>query len=96
MPIYEYRMQGLPPAQFYSGPECEEPASTNCRHCGSAEIDRLMSRFAAPQIGSSPGLESLTDPEGLGGLDEQDPESMARLMKNEMGEEMARIWTSRA
>jgi len=46
-----------------------------------------MSRFAAPQSEQS-RLESLTDPEGLGGLDEQDPKSMARLMKNEMGEDV--------
>lgn len=45
-----------------------------------------MSRFATPQSEES-RLESLADPANLGGLDESDPRSVARLMKK-MGKEM--------
>src|SRR5918993_950918 len=87
MPIYEYVCRACRQRSSILVLSVRNAALTNCRHCGSAEIDRVMSRFAAPQSEQS-RLESLTDPEGLGGLDEQDPESMARLMKNEMGEDV--------
>ena len=45
-----------------------------------------MSRFAAPKSEEA-RLESLADPSSLGGLDENDPKSMARWMKR-MGREM--------
>ena len=45
-----------------------------------------MSRFASPKSEEA-RLESLADPGALGGLDENDPESMARFMKK-MGDEM--------
>jgi pheromone shutdown protein TraB len=49
-------------------------------------MDRLLSRFAAPKSEEA-RLESLADPGNLGGLDENDPQSVARFMKK-MGEEM--------
>ena len=49
-------------------------------------MDRLLSRFATPKSEEA-RLESLADPGNLGGLDENDPSSMARFMKK-MGEEM--------
>jgi hypothetical protein len=49
-------------------------------------MERLMSRFASPKSEEA-RLESLADPDALGGLDENDPQSMARFMKK-MGEEM--------
>jgi len=45
-----------------------------------------MSRFAAPKSEES-RLEALADPSQFGDLDENDPKSMARLMKK-MGREM--------
>ena len=45
-----------------------------------------MSRFASPKSEET-RLESLADPNALAGLDENDPESMARFMKK-MGDEM--------
>ncbi|BFU91769.1 MAG: hypothetical protein NTAFB01_29560 [Nitrospira sp.] len=51
-------------------------------------MDRLLSRFAAPKSEEA-RLESLADPANLGGLDESDPRSVARLMKK-MGEEMGK------
>jgi hypothetical protein len=49
-------------------------------------MDRLLSRFSAPKSEEA-RLESLADPSTLGGLDESDPRSVARLMKK-MGQEL--------
>jgi hypothetical protein len=49
-------------------------------------MERLLSRFAAPKSEEA-RLESLADPANLGGIDENDPRSVARLMKK-MGQEM--------
>jgi hypothetical protein len=49
-------------------------------------MERLLSRFAAPKSEEA-RLESLSDPANLGGIDESDPRSVARLMKK-MGQEM--------
>ena len=49
-------------------------------------MNRLLSRFAAPKSEEA-RLESLADPATLGGLDESDPKSVARLMKK-MGQEL--------
>ena len=46
-----------------------------------------MSRFASPKSEEA-RLEALADPSRFGGLDENDPQSMARFMKK-MGQEMA-------
>ena len=49
-------------------------------------MERLMSRFASPKSEEA-RLEALADPSHLSGLDENDPQSMARFMKK-MGQEM--------
>ena len=49
-------------------------------------MERLLSRFAAPKSEEA-RLESLSDPANLGGIDENDPRSVARVMKK-MGQEM--------
>ena len=49
-------------------------------------MERLLSRFASPKSEEA-RLEALSDPSNLGGLDENDPRSMARFMKK-MGQEM--------
>ena len=61
-----------------------------CKACGAAELERLWSRFASPKSEEA-RMESLADPSNLAGLDENDPQSVARLMKKmgrEMGEDM--------
>lgn len=57
-----------------------------CAHCQSADLERLLSRFASPKSEEA-RLEALSDPSHLSGLDENDPASMERFMKK-MGEEM--------
>ena len=49
-------------------------------------MSRLMSRFAMPRSEES-RIESLSDPSRMGDVDENDPKSVARMMKR-MGKEM--------
>lgn len=86
MPIYEYLCQDCKTrnAILTLNPHRLDPVQ--CRHCGSSRMNRLLSRFAAPKSEEA-RLESLADPAALGGLDESDPRSVARLMKR-MGQEM--------
>jgi putative FmdB family regulatory protein len=57
-----------------------------CKRCGSSNLEKLFSRFATVKSEES-RLESLADPSSIGGLDENDPKSVARFMKR-MGKEM--------
>jgi len=86
MPIYEYLCQDCNKrnAILTLNPHRLDPVQ--CRHCGSSSMNRLLSRFAAPKSEEA-RLESLADPATLGGLDESDPRSVARLMKK-MGQEL--------
>src|SRR4051794_18741580 len=86
MPIYEYLCSDCGRRGSVLVLSVTSAASTSCRHCGSSQVVRVMSRFATPRSEES-RLESLTDPATLGGLDEQDPAGMARFMKK-MGDEM--------
>jgi putative FmdB family regulatory protein len=86
MPIYEYSCQECHKRSAFLVMNSRHPDSIVCRHCGSSKLERLLSRFAVPTSEES-RLESLADPANLGGLDESDPRSVARLMKK-MGEEM--------
>jgi putative FmdB family regulatory protein len=93
MPIYEYHCRdcGKPSALLILN--IRNPPPATCRQCGSAHMDRLLSRFAAPKSEEA-RLESLTDPSRLGGLDDQDPQSVARYMKTmgqELGEDIADV-----
>ena len=61
-----------------------------CRHCGGADLVKLVSRFAMPQSDEA-RLDALGDPSSLTGIDENDPKSVARFMKKmgrEMGEDL--------
>ncbi len=64
------------------------PASfqPSCKYCKSTNLEQLYSRFSSPKS-EDQRLESLADPSSLGGLDENDPASVARWMKK-MGKEM--------
>lgn len=89
MPIYEYRCKGCGKKSSFLVMNIHEPFQPTCR-CGSTEMQRLMSRFSAV-LSEDTRLERLTDPSRLGGLDENDPKSMARWMKkmgSELGEDM--------
>ncbi|HET9960863.1 MAG TPA: FmdB family zinc ribbon protein [Nitrospiraceae bacterium] len=86
MPIYEYRCRRCRKhmSRLVLNPRTIE--AVTCSSCQSADVERLLSRFASPKSEEA-RLESLADPSKLDGLDENDPQSMAKLMKK-MGEEM--------
>jgi putative FmdB family regulatory protein len=89
MPIYEYRCSDCGRKTQVLTLSVNSPVEPRCRHCGGARLVKLISRVAVLRSEES-RLESLADPASLGGLDEDDPGSVARWMKKmgrEMGEE---------
>ena len=86
MPLFEYRCLDCKKRStvLVLNPANQAPAA--CSHCTSARVERILSRFASPKSEEA-RLEALGDPNNLAGLDENDPQSMARFMKT-MGEEM--------
>jgi putative FmdB family regulatory protein len=86
MPIYEFRCGGCGKKVTVLTLRVSEQVDPVCDRCGSRKVTRLMSRFASPRSEDA-RLESLGDPSSLGGLDENDPKSMARWMRK-MGKEL--------
>ena len=86
MPLYEYRCLDCKKRSTVLVLSMANQAPAACSLCTSARVERIMSRFASPKSEEA-RLESLADPSSLAGLDENDPQSMARFMEN-MGEEM--------
>ena len=86
MPLYEYRCLDCKKRSTVLVLSLANQAPAACSHCTSARVERILSRFASPKSEKA-RLEALADPSTLAGLDENDPQSMARFMKT-MGEEM--------
>ena len=92
MPIYEYKCAncGQKARKFWRSFSLVDDASLECPRCGAHRFQRLVSRVAVLRSEEAQ-LESLADPSGLAGLDEDDPRSLGRwlrTMSREMGEEM--------
>lgn len=90
MPIYEYLCRDCRKRSSILLLSLSNPAPAACKHCGSTQVERLLSRFASPKSEEA-RLASLADTGNLDGLDENDPQSVARFMKqmgDEMGEEV--------
>ena len=86
MPIYEYRCEACGKRASVLVLNIKNHTPPQCRFCHSTKLERLMSRFAAPKSEEA-RLEAMADPGKFGDLDENDPQSMARMMKK-MGQEM--------
>ena len=86
MPIYEYRCQDCGKIATVIVLSFRTPLEPKCPKCQSARMTKLISRVARVRS-EERRLESLADPSKLGGLDENDPASMARWMKR-MGKEL--------
>jgi putative FmdB family regulatory protein len=89
MPIYEYRCQACGKKSEIITFRVSEEVSPTCQHCGGQDLNRMMSRVRV-RLSEETRLERLADPSRLGGLDENDPKSMARWMKTmtqEMGDD---------
>lgn len=88
MPIYEYRCNNC--KRRVTLLILIRSTQPLCSHCGSGDLTRLFSRFAAPKSEEA-RLESLADPSKWGDIDENDPASIARFMKKagkEFGDEL--------
>lgn len=86
MPIYEYTCRACHKKTSALVLNRARESEVRCKHCGSADLERLWSRFASPKSEEA-RLESMADPSALSGLDENDPRSVAKFMKK-MGQEM--------
>lgn len=90
MPLYEYRCLDCRKRSTILVLSLSNPKPVFCTHCRSPRLERLLSRFASPKSEEA-RLASLADPNTLSGLDENDPDSMARFMKrlgDESGEDL--------
>ncbi|HEY46316.1 MAG: hypothetical protein AMJ88_05470 [Anaerolineae bacterium SM23_ 63] len=90
MPTYDYRcLDCRKRVSVYQAYEEYGNVPVTCTHCGSSNLKRLIGRIRFARSEES-RLESLADPSGWGDFDEEDPRSMARMMRKmsqEMGEE---------
>ncbi len=90
MPIYEYECAKCHRRSSILTMRVSEKIDAVCKHCGSAKLNRLMSRFAMPKSEEA-RMEALSDPSAFGDLDENDPKSVAKVMRKlgkEMGDEV--------
>jgi putative FmdB family regulatory protein len=90
MPVYEYRCDACQKLTSLFVRSIRNPEPARCRFCRSDRLTRLISRIATPKSEEA-RMDALADPGSLGGLDENDPQSMARWMKKmagEMGEDL--------
>ena len=86
MPIFEYRCGDcgrLTEVLVLSKGEAVEPV---CGKCGGQNLARVPSRFRVA-LSEETRLERMADLAALGGVDENDPSSVARFLKK-MGQEL--------
>jgi putative FmdB family regulatory protein len=89
MPIYEYVCKACGRVSSFLIRRVAEHKRPACPHCGSRKTSRAVSRFSAvsgkspaAEGGEEPGGEDLAEVESmLGGLDENDPRSLGRMMR---------------
>jgi putative FmdB family regulatory protein len=90
MPIYEFECRQCHRKTTALVLSRARIGEVRCRACGSADLEKLYSRFASPKSEEA-RLDSLADPSVMGEVDESDPASVARFMKKmgrEMGEDL--------
>jgi putative FmdB family regulatory protein len=87
MPTYEYRcMDCHRRVAIFQTYADYGHKPVHCTHCGSANLRRHIGRVRVARSEES-RLDSLADPGEWGDVDENDPRSMARMMRK-MGKEM--------
>lgn len=90
MPIYEYRCERCGRRAQVLHRNFSETTVPDCPKCGANDWKRLISRVAVMKSEES-RMEAMADPSAWGGVDEDDPKSVARFMRKmgqEMGEEL--------
>jgi len=86
MPIYEYRCQACDRISSFLLLNRRDPFVPVCKHCGSHSLERVLSRVHV-RLSEETRLERLADPGAWAGVDENDPKSVAKVLKK-MGQEM--------
>ena len=91
MPSYDYRCDTCSKrSAIYQTYEEYGGSKVKCPHCGSEDLHRIIGRIRIAKSEDS-RLEDLSDPSSWGDIDENDPKSMAKMMRkmgNELGEDM--------
>jgi len=92
MPIYDYRCTqcGRRVSILWRTWAEIDTKSPVCSRCGSHDLKRLVTRVAVLHSEDS-HLENLADPSAFGDFDENDPKSLARMMRTmsrETGEDL--------
>ncbi|HEY3291345.1 MAG TPA: FmdB family zinc ribbon protein [Anaerolineae bacterium] len=102
MPIYEYRCGNChrKSTTFWRSIGSVDESRNRCTHCGSASLTRLVSKVRVIRGGSRADSDAESRGSGdmdaelmkeFGGMDENDPRSLGRMMRkmaSESGEEM--------
>jgi len=86
MPIYEYRCQECRRISSFLILNLNDPFAPVCKQCGSPSLERVISRVHV-RLSEETRLERLADPSAWAGVDENDPKSVAKVLKK-MGQEM--------
>jgi putative FmdB family regulatory protein len=86
MPIYEYRCQECRRISSFLILNLHDPFAPVCKQCGSPSLERVISRVYV-RLSEETRLERLADPSAWAGVDENDPKSVAKVLKK-MGQEM--------
>ncbi|MBI2939939.1 MAG: zinc ribbon domain-containing protein [Chloroflexi bacterium] len=90
MPIYEYRCLDCGRLTSLLVRGFHETPKLSCQRCGGANLRKLVSRVVTLKS-EERRLEDLADPSALGGVDENDPKSVARWARklgDSMGEDL--------
>lgn len=92
MPAYDFRCKDCRRTftLSYATYAERDAAVPKCPHCGSRELSNLIRRVSV-LTSDDARAERLADPSRLGGVDENDPRSMGRLMRQmsaETGEDL--------
>lgn len=83
MPIYEYRCANCRKVSEFLVLSLSAPFAPVCPRCGGTDLTRVLSRVRV-RLSEETRMERLADPHRWGGLadvDENDPASMARMMR---------------
>jgi putative FmdB family regulatory protein len=86
MPIYEYRCKECRRISSFLLLNLRDPFVPVCKQCGSHSLERVLSRVHV-RLSEETRLERLADPSVWSGVDENDPKSVAKVLKK-MGQEM--------
>jgi putative FmdB family regulatory protein len=89
--MYDYRCQACGKrVSIYQTYKAYGVETVHCPSCGSEDLSRILQRVRVARSEGS-RLDAMGDPSAWGDVDENDPRSMARMMRqmgSELGEEL--------